>query len=398
MKKTLILIILCVSGLLAPVLAQQQEKQLAEVLVLPFANETGKKEYDWLSTNIPDAIVDSMKDKFRFTLMTQNQFEEIVLLFPPKEPVLYHAHTDEKEIEKISKAVNADIIIYGKYTYNKADKVIIVNAFIYHRSRQKTTGNIDMNTPVTSEMFKLVDKVADSVIAHIADVAKEDAQAEKKAGKAVAHEMKTQEKKEDKIIQEKKDDKITLIKREASAGKSYRWYVGAALAGGAGYFSEKLEAGASLNVGITSSQISLWHYGASLSAIYVKGGQNTDPHFLFNDDINIIEYMLFMPLTLNGGIRIDTGFFTMQPFAGIGISVEMIKTGKDPIILEENSLREENTMLWYLDPVVTFGIRFPVALWDFYILPFAQVYGYAGKTDDGFETGFLLLLGVQCMW
>lgn len=38
-----------------------------------------------------------------------------------------------------------------------------------------------MDTPVTSEMFKLVDKVADSVIEHIAFVAKEDAEAAKKS-------------------------------------------------------------------------------------------------------------------------------------------------------------------------------------------------------------------------
>lgn len=392
MKKSFLIVIACVFGLLTAVIAQPQQpqqQQLAEVLVLPFANETKKKEYDWLSKNIPGAIVDSMKEKFQFNLMTRDRFEEIVVLSKTKEPVFFRAHTDEKEIVKISKAVNADIIIYGKYGYNKAEKRIMVNAFIYHRSRQKTTGTIDMNTPVTSEMFKLVDTVADSVIEHIAIIAREDAEAAKKTGETIA-----QEEKKGKAV----DDKITLVKREMPVGKSYRLYAGGAFAGGMGFFSDILKPGAGVTVGIANDERKFWHYGASFTAIYTRGSENTDT-LLFKEDINMIEYMLFMPLTIQGGISINTDFFTiLQPFAGIGISIDMIKTGKEPVVLEGEPLREENTMIWYVNPVATVGLKLPIAFGNFFVSPFAQLYGYAGKTNDGLKMGLLLLAGVQCMW
>ncbi len=390
MKKLLVIIFVCSFGWLPCAIAQQPQEQLAEVLVLPLANETGRKEYEWLSKNIPNAIVDSMKDKFRFNLMTRNRFEEIVVLSKTKEPVFFRAHTDENEIIKISKVVNADIIIYGKYSYNKAAKTITVNAFIYHRSRQKTTGNIDMDTPVTSEMFKLVDKVADSVIEHIAIIAKEDAEAAKKAGEIAAQEVKKGK---------ASDDKITLVKREAPAGKSYRLYAGGAFAGGLGYFSDILKPGAGVTFGIANDEKNFWHYGASFSAIYTRGSESKDNRFLFKEDINIIEYMLFMPLTIHGGISVTTDFFTIiQPFAGIGISIDMIKTGKDPILLEDKPLREENAANWYINPVATIGLKLPIALGNFLISPFAQLYGYAGKTNEGVKDGLLLLVGVHCMW
>lgn len=54
--------------------AQEQAQQLAEVLVLPFRNESGQKESAWLSHNIPNAIVDSMQEKFNFYLIAQDRF------------------------------------------------------------------------------------------------------------------------------------------------------------------------------------------------------------------------------------------------------------------------------------------------------------------------------------
>ncbi len=388
MKKFFVFIFTCAFGFYLPVMGQQQEEQLAEVLVLPFANETGKKEYEWLSKNLPNAIIDSMKEKFRFNLMTRDRFEEIVVLSKTKEPVFFRPHTDEKEIVKISNVVNADIIIYGQYAYDKANKTIAVNAFIYHRSRQKTTGNIEMDTPVTSEMFKLVDKVADSVIEHIAVIAKEDAEAAKKAGEAIAI---AKEEIKAKAIQ---DDKISLIKREAPIGKSYRIFAGASFTGGMEYFADTLRPGFVLCGGITNSEREFWHYGASFAAIYLKGNENRNESL--HTDINIIEYMCFLPLTLNGGISIATDFYTtFQLFAGFGVSIDMMKIGKDPILLEGEPYRDENTMQWYLNPVATLGLRLPIALGDFLVAPFVQMYGYTGKTNDGQHAGFLLLLGAQ---
>ncbi len=363
--------------------AEEAPEQLAEVLVLPFANETGKKEYEWLSKNIPSAVVDSMQQKFRFTLMTRDRFEEIVVLSKAKDPVLFRAHTDEKEISKISKVVQADIIIYGKYGYNPSNKTVAVNAFIYHRSRQKTTGTIDMETPVTSEMFKLVDKVADSVIEHIAVIAKEDAEAARKAGEKIADDT-----------AKKQDEKITLVRRETPIGKSYRIAAGVAFTGGLGYFSDMLATGLAGTFGITNSEQHFWHYGLSISTININGNDA--------NEYGIIEWMWFNPITVQGGASIRMDFFTIvQPFAGIGISFDVMRVGKEKIFVSgQIPLRDEtDTLKWYLNPVFTAGLRLPISLWNFYLAPFAQIYVYTGKTADDERTyGSLVLLGLQLYW
>lgn len=360
--------------------AQEQAQQLAEVLVLPFRNESGQKEYAWLSHNIPNAIVDSMQEKFQFNLITRDQFEEIVALSKSKETVLYQAVTDETQIKKISTAVNADIIIYGKYTYSKAKKIVIVKAFIYHRSRMATTGNIDMDTPVTSEMFKIVDKVADSVVTHIALIAKEDAEAAKKARETIAIAEKALPKQEEKIV---------LVKPEAQIGKSYQIILGGAIAGFIGNFNEIFSPGPALTIGITNSEHSFWHWGASASFIYISANKESN--------YNMIDYMLFSPLCIHGGINIHTSFFPIiQPFAGFGLSIDMMKVGEEMIFFERQPLRKGNTTTWYLDPVALVGIRVPISVWGLYIAPFAQMYVYFGKDESGSViTAQLLLLGAQ---
>lgn len=383
MKKIIKVIIACTLCAGTFLFAQEQQEQLAEVLVLPFANETGKKEYEWLSKNIPNAIVDSMKEKFRFNLITRDRFEEIVLLSKTKEIVLYRPHTDEKEIVKISKVVNADIIIYGKYIYNKEEKIINVNAYIYHRSREKTTGTIEMITPITSEMFKIVDKVADSVIEHIATVAKEDAEAAKKAGEKITSAT----------PKDIKSEKITLVKREAKISKSYRILAGGGFGGGLGYFEDITKPGPSAMFGIIRNEKNFWHAGISISAIQLLHNENTEK--------NIIEELLFIPIILEGGLNIRTDFFTtFQLFTGLGLSIDTMRVGEEKIFVNNAALRDEtNKRFWYVNPTAMFGMRLPISLGSFAISPYLYISGYTGTTVvDERKYGYLIVGGILILW
>ncbi len=174
-------------------------------------------------------------------------------------------------------------------------------------------------------------------------------------------------------------------------------YGGIAFTGPLGYFSDILATGLATTFGITNSENEFWQYGASIGAIYMKGNEQNNE--LMHENFNIIEYMLFLPITLNGGISIKTVFYTtIQPFAGAGMSIDAMKTGKEVIFLEGEPFREANTMKWYINPVLTAGLRLPIALGGFFISPFAQAYAYTGSTIDGREYGFLLLLGAQIYW
>lgn len=111
-----------------------------------------------------------------------------------------------------------------------------------------TTGNIDMDTPVTGEMFKLVGKVAGLVVASIALIAKEDAEAAKKARETIATVEKAP----------KQEEKIDLVKREAKTDKSYQILLGGAIAGFIGNFNEIFSPGPGLTISITNSEHSFW--------------------------------------------------------------------------------------------------------------------------------------------
>jgi hypothetical protein len=356
----------------------QPAEQLADVLTLPFINDTGKKQYDWLSKNVPAAVVESMKEKFRFNLLTKERIDADLAKSKKLKSLDFTKLITEKEASEICAAVRTDILIYGNYAYNAADKTVGVNAYIFHRSRGKTTGNIDMVTPVTSEMFKMVDKVADATIAHIAEVAAQDsAGTTVEPGKAAVPGGK------------KEDDRIVLVKRDAPVSKPWYYSAGLTLSAPLTYFDSGLSGGLGITGGFMNSYASFWHYGASASLL-VHGG-NEDESF------NMIETMIFLPVTATGGInyRVTPGII-IQPFLGAGLSFEAMKVGKEKVLFNGAPVREGDFWSYYLDPCFVIGLRVPIIWRQYLVAPFMQVYIYAGKGDgENLDLGTLFLLGVQ---
>ncbi len=355
-----------------------EEAQLADVLTLPFINDTGKKQYDWLSKNVPNAIIDSMKEKFLFNLVPKERIDTELAKSKKIKSLDFGRLITEKEAAEVCKTVKADILIYGNYAYDAADRTLGINAFIFHRSRGKTTGNIDMVTPVTSEMFKMVDKVADAAIAHIAEVARQDSLGA--TGKQI---------KSDEPGAKKEDDRIALVKRETPAAKSWYFSAGLAFSLPLTYFDSGLSGGFGITGGVMNSCSSFWHYGATATFLYHFG--NKDESF------NMIEGMMFVPVTATWGVNHSIARWAiLQPFLGAGLSFEAMKTGDDKVLFNGTPVRKGNTWNTYIDPCFTAGVRFPIILNEYLIAPFAQVYLYMGKGDgENIDLGTLLLLGVQ---
>lgn len=102
-------------------------------------------------------------------------------------------------------------------------------------------------------------------------------------------------------------------------------------------------------------------------------------------------------MTANFGInyKISETFY-LQPFIGIGASLEMMKTGDEKIFLNGTPVREGNTSKIYIDPCLTIGARAPIFIRGYIVAPFVQAYQYIGKIDeDNYDTGFLILFGVE---
>jgi len=353
-------------------------EQLADVLTLPFINDTGKKQYDWLSRNVPNAVIESMKEKFRFNLVTKERIDAELAKSKKLKSLDFGRLITEKEAAEVCATIKADILIYGNYAYDAADKTVGVNAYIFHRSRGKTTGNIDMITPVTSEMFKMVDKVADAAIAHIAEVARQDAAGvPAEPAKAAVPGAK------------KEDERIVLVKREAPVTKRWYYSAGLTLSAPVTYFDSGLTGGLGITGGVMNSYASFWHYGASASLLFHSGNEE--------ESFNMIEAMIFFPVTATGGInyRVTRGI-VLQPFLGAGLSFEAMKVGEEKVLFNGEPVREGDFWSYYLDPCFTLGLRVPILWREYLITPFIQVYIYAGKGDgENMDLGTLLLLGVQ---
>ncbi len=354
-------------------------EQLAGVLTLPFVNETRKKQFDWLSKNVPTAIIDSMKEKFRFNLVTKERFDAELSKSKKLKSIDFSSLITEKEAAEVCKTVKADILIYGNYTYDMTDKSLGVNAYIFHRSRGKTTGNIDMVTPVTSEMFKMVDAVADATIAHIATVAGEDAAAAKSAPAAITA----------KDAPAAGDDRIVLVKRDALPTKPWYYSAGLTLSAPVSFFDSGLSGGLGITGGIMNSYASFWHYGATAALLVHSGNEE--------ESFNMIESMIFLPVTATGGVNwMVTSGVVIQPFAGLGLSFEAMKVGDETVLFNGQPVREGGFWEYYLDPVFTLGLRVPIVLGRYLVTPFMQMHLYAGKGDgENLDVGTLFLLGVQ---
>lgn len=372
------LVLAAAGGLSAQTDPASDSEQLAGVLTLPFVNETRKKQFDWLSKNVPAAIIESMKEKFRFNLVTKERIDAELAKSKKLKSIDFATLITEKEAAEVCKTVKADILIYGNYTYDAADKSLGVNAYIFHRSRGKTTGNIDMVTPVTSEMFKMVDAVADATISHIARVAQEDA-AGAKAPRAAIGAKETPA----------AADKIVLVKRDAPAAKPWYYSAGLTLATPLTFFDSGLaKLGFGITGGIMNSYASFWHYGATASLLAFGGN---------DESFNMIENMIFLPVTATGGVnyRVTPGII-LQPFLGAGLSFEAMKVGRETVLFNGQPVREGDAWNYYLDPCFAVGLRVPIIWRQYLITPFMQFYFYTGKGDgENYDIGTLFLVGVQ---
>jgi TolB-like protein len=361
--------------------AKPSEEQLASVLALPFINETGLKQYDWLANNVPKAIIDSMQEKFRFSLMTEQEAFSKPIKKRKFTSLKFSALITEEQAAQLCKETGADIIVYGKYNYKEVDKTIDVNASIFHRSRGRVTGNIDMTTPVTSEMFKLVDTVADRAVLHIAEVAKQDAEL---AGAPV-----------EPVSDKKEDAVITLVKREGPVSKPFYVYAGAAYSMPLTFFDTGIGyLGGGLTGGFMNGYTSFWHWGANASLLVYRG--NPD------DPINIIDAMILLPVTVTGGINFNVSpSVTIQPYIGGGGALAVIITGEETLLYEGQPVREGDAWKFYVHPCVSVGVRVPIIFGEDLISPFIQVYGFigeAGTHNKEYKIGTLLLAGAEYMF
>ena len=147
--------------------------------------------------------------------------------------------------------------------------------------------------------------------------------------------------------------------------------------------------GAGLSAGIMNSLDDFFHYGADVSIIFSPGN---------DEDYNLVKYALFLPVTVEGGLNIRVSdFMIFQPFAGAGLSFEILGTEDDDYYFAGQPLRDESEKIHlYLDPCFILGMRFPLIKIKYNITPFVMAYGIPGKDSGGdLVISSLLVTGIR---
>jgi hypothetical protein len=344
------------------------ESNLAEVVILSFENKTGSKNYDWMKSSLSDAIYESMKQNFEFKRLFSNEVEKgwaIELLLNPL--------AGSKEMGEVAARSSADIIIFGKYTYDKKKKMITISTEIFHSSRKKITGKINILTKIDTSLFRVVDDVAVKCIKHITVIALEDIAVAEKLVKKIEKKIVTGEKKE-KV--KKKSEKIVLVKAKKDKVEYDSWLLGFGVhaAAGTGMYSSGTDMAGGLSLFATNSPASPIYYGVFLQASLL-GGHEAD-----------FDTIFFASVVIHGGYNFK--FFDriyVRPYAGLGYSYTAVN------YYDGTTAYDDDT---YMNPVVTAGVQMPVRYWgDNYIAPFIEYFWLPG-TDFAKHLG-MIKVGLQ---
>lgn len=111
---------LCVFSSLSASVSFKNEKIRRTVLVIPFQNESGEKENDYIKFQIHNTIIRSLMDNFEII-----DLEEKKLEFEYDPNIL----NVQKNADKVALKLGADSVIFGKYSID--DKTINIFAYSY---------------------------------------------------------------------------------------------------------------------------------------------------------------------------------------------------------------------------------------------------------------------------
>lgn len=150
----------------------------ARVAIIKYDDKTGSKNFEYMPGSLQEAITKSMHKKFEFNEVDASKVEPIAAEIRAKNK----GKLTPKEAAEICRKADIDILIYGNFTFDKANNEIEIHTEISlgtpdkFRSLQPTENRVD------ATIFQAADKVAGDITAEITKVAMEQQQ---KKGKEI---------------------------------------------------------------------------------------------------------------------------------------------------------------------------------------------------------------------
>ena len=167
MKRIIYLIVfllfLTVTGLVsADRTAASAHKLSLNILVLRFVNSTGDKNYAWIEGSLPKAVYESILEELKQTDPAVTSFKFVydgnTRLMPGSGYDAYSAAAGK---------TGPDIIITGSYKLNKKSRKISIHIELYSISKKAVSRTVDIDSTVDSTLFKVSDRIAADILAHV---------------------------------------------------------------------------------------------------------------------------------------------------------------------------------------------------------------------------------------
>ncbi len=146
----------------------KEQDKLVNIGILPYQNNTGRKDYDYLKLSLTEVIKDGMHRQFIFHDVSLGEtrvgFTEIKKesIESAQKNIKYAKKIDAEKtrIGRIAEEKNTDIVIYGVYIYNKDTNIVQFATRIYFQGSDTLVDVPTVSNPVDETIFDSTDKVA----------------------------------------------------------------------------------------------------------------------------------------------------------------------------------------------------------------------------------------------
>ncbi|MBX3722621.1 MAG: autotransporter domain-containing protein [Turneriella sp.] len=153
--------------------------EAARVAIIRYDDKTGTKNFEYMPGSLQEAITKSMHKKFEFVEVDASKVEPIAADIRAKNK----GKITPKEAAEICRQADIDILIYGNFTFDKANNEIEIHTEISLGSPDKFRSLQPTENRVDATIFGAADKVAGDITAEITKVALEQQQKRGKEAK-----------------------------------------------------------------------------------------------------------------------------------------------------------------------------------------------------------------------
>jgi hypothetical protein len=136
-------------------LAAKEMEKLSNIGFIDFLDKTNDNNFSWMRGSIPEAIAESMKNHFVFQKTSPQKINNAAKLFIKKNKTV----TQEIAISIAAKS-NSHYLIFGDFSYDKKENVIIINSFVYHKRNNLVIKIKEVKNAIDNTIFNALRAVA----------------------------------------------------------------------------------------------------------------------------------------------------------------------------------------------------------------------------------------------